>query len=108
MLLQITSRIAASDLGYLLHKNPARLHTFELPFGQAHVFYPRVSSDEGTAALLLDVDPVELARGRRGLGSDNFSLRQYVNDRPYATTSFMSVAIARVLSPGRWSNTRNT
>ena len=96
MLLQLTSRIAASDLGYLLHKNPARLHTFELPFGQAHVFYPRVSSDEGTAALLLDVDPVELARGRRGLGSDNFSLRQYVNDRPYATTSFMSVAIARV------------
>ncbi len=83
----------ATDLSYLLHKNPARFQTFELSFGQAHVFYPKATDTECTAALLLDINPVALVRR----GSDNhFALRQYVNDRPYATTALMSVAIAKV------------
>ena len=69
MLLTVTSTQApATDLGYLLHKNPAKLQTFELPFGNAHVFYPEATAERCTAALLLDVDPIGLVRGRKGLG----------------------------------------
>jgi len=88
-----TTQAPATDLGYLLHKNPARPQSFELSFGQAHVFYPEVSEDACTAALLLDVDPVALVRGARGEGR---TLAQYVNDRPYVSSSFLSVALAQV------------
>jgi 3' terminal RNA ribose 2'-O-methyltransferase Hen1 len=98
MLLTITTtHQPATDLGYLLHKNPARLQSFELSFGQAHVFYPEANNERCTAALLLDVDPVGLVRNRRGPSGDGGTLDQYVNDRPYVASSFLSVAIARVL-----------
>src|SRR5712664_2805530 len=98
MLLTITSTNApATDLGYLLHKNPSRLQSFPLSFGQAHVFYPEATNERCTAALLLDVDPVALVRNRRGPSGEGGTLEQYVNDRPYVASSFMSVAIARVL-----------
>jgi 3' terminal RNA ribose 2'-O-methyltransferase Hen1 len=73
-----------------LHKNPARCQSFELPVGRAHVFYPEASGDRCTVAMLLEVDPVGLVRGR------GKTLREYVNDRPYAASSFLSVAISRV------------
>ena len=82
------------DLGYLLHKNPSRAQQIELPLGKAYVFYPEVSDERTTAALLLDIDPIDLAKGK--LGSKEGGLFDYVNDRPYASTSFMSSAIARV------------
>jgi len=92
MLLTIrTTHVPASDLGFLLHKHPDRLQSFELPFGRVHVFYPEVEESACTAALLLDVDPVGLVRG------GGASLDQYVNDRPYVASSFLAVAIARVL-----------
>ena len=98
MLLTITSTHApATDLGYLLHKNPAKVQSFPLSFGQAHVFYPEATSERCTAALLLDVDPVGLVRNRRGPSGEGGTLDQYVNDRPYVASSFLSVAIARVL-----------
>lgn len=97
MLLTITTtHQPATDLGYLLHKNPARLHSFELSFGQAHVFYPEATRDRCTAALLLDVDPVGLVRNRKGPAGEGGTLDQYVNDRPYVASSFLSVAISRV------------
>src|SRR5918912_1739755 len=97
MLLTIrTIHHPATDLGYLLHKNPARVQSFEQSFGRAHVFYPEASSDACTAALLLDVDPVALVRGRRGPAGEGGALDQYVNDRPYVASSFLSVAISRV------------
>jgi 3' terminal RNA ribose 2'-O-methyltransferase Hen1 len=83
----------ATDLGFLLHKHPARVQEVELSFGKAHVFYPEASAERCTAALLLDVDPVGLVRGR---GDGEGTLEAYVNDRPYVASSFMSVAIARV------------
>lgn len=90
MLLTITSTAApATDLGYLLHKNPARVQAFPLAFGTAHVYYPEATADRCTAALVLDIDPVSLVRDR-----DQFD--QYVNDRPYAASSFLSVAVAQV------------
>src|SRR5213596_1427041 len=97
MLLTITNTTApATDLGYLLHKNPARLQSFPLSFGQAHVFYPEASDERCTAALLLDVDPIGLVRGRAGSSGESFAFEQYVNDRPYVASSFLSVAIAGV------------
>ncbi len=88
-----TTHTPASDLGYLLHKHPGKVQTFTLPFGTAHVYYPEASETRCTAALMLDVDPVRLTR--RG-GVPSFVLQPYVNDRPYATSSLMSVALARV------------
>ena len=91
MLLTIsTTHSPATDLGYLLHKNPARVQAFDLSFGKAHVFYPQATEERCTVALLLDVDPVALVRGRGSMSTD------YVNDRPYVASSFLSVAIARV------------
>ena len=93
MLLTITTtHRPATDLGYLLHKHPERLQSFSLAFGQAHVFYPEANEDRCTAALLLDVDPVGLIR--RGVRFPR--LDQYVNDRPYVASSFLSVANPQV------------
>ncbi len=97
MLLTVTTtHTPATDLGYLLHKNPARLQSFDLAYGKAHVFYPEATESRCTAALLLEIDPVGLVRGRRSV--DGFALEQYVNDRPYVASSFLSVAIAQVFS----------
>lgn len=97
MLLTITyHQPPATDLGYLLHKNPSRLHSFELSFGKAHVFYPEATSGRCTAALLLDIDPIGLVRGREGSRDSAGTMEQYVNDRPYVASSFLSVAIARI------------
>jgi 3' terminal RNA ribose 2'-O-methyltransferase Hen1 len=99
MLLTITSTASpATDLGFLLHKNPAKSQTFDLSFGKVHVFYPEATEQRCTAALLLDVDPVALVRTRRGPAGEGGALEQYVNDRPYVASSFMSVAIARTLA----------
>jgi 3' terminal RNA ribose 2'-O-methyltransferase Hen1 len=99
MLMTITStRPPATDLGYLLHKNPDRVQSFDLSFGKAHVFYPEATLERCTAALLLDVDPVALVRTRRGPSGESGALDQYVNDRPFVASSFLSVAIARVLA----------
>src|SRR6202012_2032356 len=99
MLLTIsTTHKPASDLGYLLHKNPARVQTEELSFGKAHVFYPEASGDLCTAALLLEVDPIALVRNNRGLAGEGGQLQQYVNDRPYGANSLLSVAIGRLLA----------
>jgi 3' terminal RNA ribose 2'-O-methyltransferase Hen1 len=88
--------VVANDLGYLLHKHPDRAQSFDLPVGRAHVFYPEASAQRCTAALLLEVDPIGLVRGRGFGGSDDFSLAQYVNDRPYAASSMLAVALAGV------------
>src|SRR5579864_6346122 len=96
MLLTISySGKSATDLGYLLHKSPFRVHSFDQVFGKAHVFYPETSTDHCTAALLLEIDPIGLVRNRRGPSGEAHALEEYVNDRPYAASSFLSVAIAR-------------
>jgi SAM-dependent methyltransferase len=87
----------ATDLGFLLHKNPARVQAFDVSGGTAHVFYPEATPTRCTAVLLLETDPVGLVRGRRGPdGGAGFSLGQYVNDRPYAASSLLAVAMSRV------------
>jgi 3' terminal RNA ribose 2'-O-methyltransferase Hen1 len=97
VLLTITTTLApATDLGYLLHKHPGRIQSFDLSVGTAHVFYSEATAERCTAALLLEVDPVGLVRGRHDKSSEGFALGQYVNDRPYAASSMLSVAIKDV------------
>lgn len=99
MLLTLTSTTEpATDLGYLLHKHPARVHTANLTFGKAHVFYPEAQPHRCTAALLVEVDPIGLVRGRRGPAGEGRTLEHYVNDRPYVASSFLSVALADVFA----------
>ena len=93
MLLTITTtHRPATDLGYLLHKRPGQIQSFSLPVGTAHVFYPEATVERCTVALLLEIDPVGLVR--RGVRFARID--QYVNDRPYVASSFLSVAIAKV------------
>lgn len=84
-----------ADLGFLLHKHPQRVQSFDVYGGTAHVFYPELSEEWCTAAMMLEVDPVALVRGRSG-ANDGFALGQYVNDRPYVASSLLSVAMGKV------------
>ncbi len=96
MLLTITTtHEPATDLGFLLHKHPERVHGVDLTFGSAQVVYPEATDGCCTAALLVDVDPVGLVRNRKGPRGNELSLAQYVNDRPYAASSFLSVAMSK-------------
>jgi 3' terminal RNA ribose 2'-O-methyltransferase Hen1 len=95
MLLTIsTTHQPATDLGYLLFKHPDKCQAFDLAFGTAQVFYPEASDTKCTAALVLDINPVDLARGKAG--AKRQTLAAYVSDRPYAASSFLSVAISQV------------
>jgi 3' terminal RNA ribose 2'-O-methyltransferase Hen1 len=86
-----TTHRPATDLGYLLHKHPGRAQSLDVTGGSAHVFYPEATDERCTAAVLLEVDPVGLVRGR-----SEFALGQYVNDRPYAASSLLAVAMQRL------------
>ncbi|MFJ3929464.1 3' terminal RNA ribose 2'-O-methyltransferase Hen1 [Streptomyces sp. NPDC090029] len=89
----------ATDLGFLLHKHPDNAQAFSTAYGTAHVFYPEASAERCTAALLLEVDPVALVRRGKGKGrggAPDTALAQYVNDRPYAASSLLAVALSTV------------
>ena len=92
-----TTHVPATDLGFLLHKNPDRAQRLELSTGVAHVFYPQATAERCTAALLLEVDPVGLVRR----GGEDFGLGQYVNDRPYAASSLLAVALGKAFASAR-------
>ncbi len=97
MLLTITmTRPPATELGWLLHKHPDNVRTVSFPFGDAHVFFPEATDERCTAALLVEVDPVGLVRRRGGKHQESFSLAGYVNDRPYAASSFLSVSLGKL------------
>ncbi|WP_136104110.1 3' terminal RNA ribose 2'-O-methyltransferase Hen1 [Streptomyces sp. S816] len=91
----------ATDLGYLLHKHPGKAQCFSTSYGTAHVFYPEADDARCTAALLLETDPAALVRRGKGKGrggAPDAALAQYVNDRPYAASSLLAVALSGVFS----------
>lgn len=106
MLLTLTTtRQPATDLGYLLQKHPDKVQSFDVPGGKAHVFYPEAAEARTTAALLLDLDVVGLAR--RDTRGGNFALEAYVNDRPYVTSSWFATAISGVFASALNGNCRD-
>lgn len=97
MLLTIeTTYTPATDLGYLLHKNPAGVHLTEHPYGVAHIFYPLATADRCQVAIVLEVDPLATVRGSSP-AHRQWALGQYVNDRPYAASSLLSTVINKEL-----------
>ncbi|MER6735173.1 3' terminal RNA ribose 2'-O-methyltransferase Hen1 [Streptomyces puniciscabiei] len=91
----------ATDLGYLLHKHPDKAQKFSTSYGTAHVFYPEADDLRCTAALLLETDTLALVRRGKGKGrggAPDAALAQYVNDRPYAASSLLAVALSGVFS----------
>jgi 3' terminal RNA ribose 2'-O-methyltransferase Hen1 len=96
-----TDRRPATDLGFLLHKHPDKAQAFSTSYGTAHVLYPEATAEHCTAALLLEVDTVALVRRGKGKGrggAPDAALAQYVNDRPYAASSLLAVALSSVFS----------
>ena len=92
-----TTHVPATDLGYLLYKHPGKAQSRAVASGTAHVFYPEATEDRCTAALLLEVDPVALVRGRGNAKEhDAPGITHYVNDRPYAASSLLAVALKEV------------
>ncbi|WP_375407624.1 3' terminal RNA ribose 2'-O-methyltransferase Hen1 [uncultured Amnibacterium sp.] len=89
------SGFEASALGHLLHKHPDRVQRFSAPVGDVHVFYPESTPERCTAAMVLEVDPIALVRSTR-FRSDPASLGRYINDRPYAASSMLAVALGAV------------
>jgi len=89
-----TTHHPATDLGFLLHKNPTHVHEIGLSFGTAKVFFPEATVKRCTVVLMMDVDPIALVRGKMGSADQGFTLRDYVNDRPYVASSFMAVALS--------------
>lgn len=87
----------ATDLGYLLHKNPGRVQEFSLPFGTTHIFYPEAEESRCTFAMIVEVDPLELTRGGER-GERKFPLEPYVNDRPYVASSYFTASLSKVLN----------
>ncbi len=107
MLLTISTTLRpATDLGFLLHKHPDRVQEFGQSYGTARVFYPEADEERCTAALMLDVDPVRLVRSR-GRSTPDYALGQYVNDRPYAASSLLAVALADVFRTARAGRCRS-
>ena len=98
MLVSLTSTTPdATELGFLLHKHPDRLRSVDVGFGRAHVFYPEATPDRCTATLFVEVD--SFAASKRHPRRQSFhlgGLEPYVNDRPYAASSMLSVAIGRL------------
>jgi hypothetical protein len=99
VLLTITTTYQpATDLGYLLHKHPARVQRFGLGWGDAVVFYPEATESRCTAALLLEINPVALVRGRE------HQLSAYVSPLGNAGTGLSGHARPRtVLRSFRWA-----
>jgi 3' terminal RNA ribose 2'-O-methyltransferase Hen1 len=100
LLTMSTTHQPATDLGFLLYKHPDRVQAFKQSFGTATVFYPEASQERCTVALMLDVDPVRLARSYTR-NTPDFSLAQYVNNRSYAASSLLGVTLADVFSTAR-------
>lgn len=93
-----TTHSPATDLGYLLHKHPNKRQSVEINHGKAHIFYAEASDQSATAVLLLEMDTVGMVRNSQGSAGNGSLLEDYVNDRPYVASSFMSVAIAKAFS----------
>ena len=99
MLTITTTHQPATDLGFILHKHPDRVQQFPVTYGTAHVFYPQADQELCSATLVVEIDPIKLTkRGSNNNPLPEEALQDYVNDRPYAASSHLVVAMADVFS----------
>lgn len=98
-----TTHTPATDLGFLLHKHPDKLHAIELTAGTAYVFYTENNEQRCTACLLIDINPVELVRGNKRA----FLQEHYVNDKPYTSNSFLCSALTKAYGSALNGNCQN-
>ncbi|MCL1839207.1 MAG: 3' terminal RNA ribose 2'-O-methyltransferase Hen1 [Propionibacteriaceae bacterium] len=91
----VTIAADSDDLSYLLFKHPDRVQEFNLGYAKATLWFPHAQPGRYQVALLVDIDSVALAKSKRFQRRDH-ELGTYINDRPYAASSLLSVAIARV------------
>ena len=86
-----TTAPRADELGFLLQKHPGRAFERELSVGTARVFYPEATATRCEVCLLLEADPVKLAREshRSGPGGG------YAAAKPYLAGSLLAVALGR-------------
>lgn len=68
------------DLGYLLYKNPYRPQSFDLSMGKAHIMYPEISDFRTTAALVMELDPLLLSKGKPSTGESGLFDYKASND----------------------------
>ena len=81
----------ADELGFLLQKHPGRVFERELSVGVARVFYPEATAERCEVCLLLEADPVKLARESHGSGPGG----GYAAAKPYLAGSLLAVALGR-------------
>ena len=95
--------LPATDLGFLLHKHPDRVQTFASRLGHGARLLPR--GDRPSAApprCCSRSTRSALVRGAARAGARRRSRsRQYVNDRPYAASSLLAVALGTVFAHAR-------
>ena len=87
--------LPATDLGFLLHKHPDRAQSFDVASGRRTSSTPRRTAGGAPPRCCSRSTRSgwSAGTGRRGEG---FALAQYVNDRPYAASSMLAVALGRV------------
>ncbi len=100
-----TTHKPATDLSYLLHKNPDKVQTFDITGGKAYVFYPETTDEKCTATMILNIDTLEMIKNQKKSMSD-FALKGYVNDRPFVASSFLSSAISSIYSSALNGNSK--
>jgi 3' terminal RNA ribose 2'-O-methyltransferase Hen1 len=107
MLLTITTtHQPATDLGYLLHKNPYRAQAFRTSFGKVYVFYPEAHENRCSASLLLDLDLIGLIHRQKNFYRRSEKEIPYISDRPYVASTFLSSAISQVLGTAMLGQSR--
>ena len=55
-----TTHYPATDIGFLLHKNPDEFHKIPFNFGDVYIFYPYGSPELCMATLIVKIDPIKL------------------------------------------------
>lgn len=72
-----TSHHPATDLGYLLDKNPQDVHHQPLRFGIAHVIFPVAETNQCTETMLVNIDPIALSEKYKNYGNTDYTLAPF-------------------------------
>jgi 3' terminal RNA ribose 2'-O-methyltransferase Hen1 len=86
-----TTYVPATDLGYLLHKHPDKMHKRTSSQSVNYCFFSEASVERCTVNLVLDIGLSHSYGFSKERPKPNYN--PHVNDRPYVAGSIMSVAL---------------